>query len=318
MNCAMVSIQTDKEGFRMKKKIFALALSLILAFSCPAAALAASAGVSDFNAVVAAVQADLNNKTNGTAAVSRLTVNLLRSLTERLKNTELGAENVTAAMDKANALLARLYASLGSYAPELLGRTGPAASAQAAVTGRPAPAKENAAPAQATFADLSHLLSKYVFVKIDNADEVAALIAQSCEFNYTVINGENGTIYIRVDVEKNPEIFNYAVFRHLVEDLYAAQGEEMLKNGDGSTDYLMSYEHIAGELALHALIYAASNEILRVTGIKSARLLSLYRSAAQADLNIDEARLPGEIISAFGAVLMNQLSYRLMSMFGLI
>ena len=300
----------------MKKKIFALVIALILTFSCPAAALAASTGTPDFNAVVSAVQADLNNKANGTA-VSRLAVNLLRSLTEKLKNAELGAENAAAAMDKANVLLARLYASLGSYAPTLLGRTGHAAFAPSAEALRQAAAKENA-PAQTTFADLSHLLSRYVFVKIDNADEVAALIAQSCEFDYTVIDGGNGTIYIRVDVEKNPEIFNYAVFRHLVEDLYAAQGEEMLKNGDGNTDYLMSYEHIAGELALHALIYAASNEILRVTGIKSERLLSLYRSAAQADLNIDEARMPGAMISAFGAVLMNQLTYRIMSMFGMI
>ena len=92
----------------------------------------------------------------------------------------------------------------------------------------------------------------------------------------------------------------------------------MLKNNDGSTDYLMSYEHIAGELALHALLYAASNEILRVTGIKSDRLLKIYRSAAIADLNVDEARVPGGMITLVGSVLMNNLSYRIMSAFGLV
>ena len=108
------------------------------------------------------------------------------------------------------------------------------------------------------------------------------------------------------------------MFRRLVEDLYEQQGEEMLKNGDGETDYLMSYEHIAGELALHALLYAASNEILRVTGVSSSRLLKLYKSAAQADLNIDEARLPGEVFSIVGVVLMNFFSFHLLSALGLI
>jgi hypothetical protein len=168
-----------------------------------------------------------------------------------------------------------------------------------------------------TFADMAEVMKKYVFIRVDNPEEVAELIAESCEFTYTTVEDGDGTVYIRVDIEKNPQIFNYAVFRNLVEDLYAQQGEEMLKNEDGSVDYLMSYEHIAGELALHALLYAASDELLRV-GVESGRLLSLYKSAARADLNVDEARIPAEAIAIVGVILMNMMSYHLLTALGLI
>ena len=54
--------------------------------------------VPDFNAVVSAVQADLNDRAAGAAALSRLTVSLLRSLTKKLMQAEISAEDVKAAM----------------------------------------------------------------------------------------------------------------------------------------------------------------------------------------------------------------------------
>ena len=325
----------------MKKKIAAVVLSAVLLFSLPLTVFAASIRTPEIGEIAAAVQADLHEQTEGMSAIAKLNVSLLRTLTERAKNIDITADDVKAAADEVSGLIAGVYAKMGSYAEKLLNKvkneidnlkptdpsepSGPSQPSEPSQPGNPSQPSEPTEPENptepaetVTFADLSKVLSKYIFIKVENADDVAALIAESCDFTYTTINDGNGTVYIRVNIEENPEIFNYAVFRNLVEDLYEQQGEEMLKNDDGEVDYLMSYEHIAGELALHALLYAASNELLRVTGISSSRILSLYKSAAQADLNIDEARVPGEVISIFGIVLMNFMGYHLLNALGLI
>lgn len=331
----------------MKKKIVAVILSAALLLSFPLTVVAASFRVPEIGEVVTAVQADLHERMDGMTTLAKLNVSLLRTLTERAQNIEITADDVKAAADEVSDLIASVYAKMGSYAQRLLNKvqtkieslkptepdepstpsqpgnpTGPSNPSQPGNPTEPEKPTEPDKPEEPaetiTFADLSKELRKYIFIKVDNADEVAELIAQSCDFKYTTVQDGNGTVYIRVNIEENPEIFNYAVFRNLVEDLYAQQGEEMLKNDDGEVDYLMSYEHIAGELALHALLYAASNEVLRVTGISSSRLLNLYKSAAQADLNVDEARIPSELISIVGVILMNFMSYHLLNAFGLI
>ena len=303
----------------MKKKITALLLTALLVFTFALPAFAASARKSapDAGAVVAAVQSGLNADARSMKPLARMSTNLLRSVTERLKNVRIVADDIDAAVDECSRPVAGVYAAIGSSASELLAAAKDDNTPAAAPAARAKAAPAKASDGSMTFASLGELMGRYIFVKIDNADQVADLIAESCEFNYTVIDGGHGTVFIRVDIEKNPEIFNYAVFRRLVEDLYAKQGEEMLRNGDGSVDYLMSYEHIAGELALHAIIYAASSELLRL-GVNNGTLLSLYRSAAQADLNVNEARLPGQVISAFGKLLINTVNYNLFKAVGII
>lgn len=316
----------------MKKKIIAVLLSVIMLLGLPMGALAAQFRIPQFGEIVTAVQADLHEQLAGLGTIAKLNVSLLRSLTEKAQNIEISESDLKAVTDKASALLAQVYEKMGSYAANLIAKIGGNNDGNGGTT--PATPSTPSTPSDGgntetpstpdkptetvTFANLSKELGKYLFIRVENADEVADLIAQSCDFSYTVLNDGHGTVYIRVDVEENPQIFNYGVFRRLVEDLYAQQGEELQKNGSGDVDYLMSYEHIAGELALHALIYAASNEFLRVTGINSSRILNLYKSAAQANLNIDEARAPGELISIIGSVLMNFMWYHLMNAFGLI
>ena len=166
-----------------------------------------------------------------------------------------------------------------------------------------------------TVEELSRLIRKYLFIEVENPDEVAALIAETCEFDYALIEGGDGTLYIRVDIEHNPEIFNYDVFRKLVEDLYARQNEEMKKDEYGQIDYVMSYEHIAGELALHAIAFAACNEIIRLTNTKNEKILDLYRSAAVADLNVDEARVPSQLIDLIGTLIVNVFKFNVFKLF---
>ena len=322
----------------MKKKITAVFLSALMLFSFALPAGAAQPGAvsaPDFGAVVAAIQADLNDETQSIGPLARLSAGLLRSVTERLKNTEVTTDDIKATVDECSRLVAKVYTSMGNYASKMLDKvkdkltpdtdtdtdTDPGTTHSGDPGSTPSTPDKPDSPetpeATVTFAKLSDIMKKYIFIKVENSDEVAELIAETCEFTYTTIDDGHGTVFIRVDIEENPEIFNYAVFRRLVEDLYAQQNEEMIRNGDGEVDYVMSYEHIAGELALHAILYAASSEALRL-GVSSGRLLSLYRSAAQADLNVNEARLPGEVFGIVGTLLMNFMNYHLLSALGVI
>lgn len=80
----------------------------------------------------------------------------------------------------------------------------------------------------------------------------------------------------------------------------------------------MSYEHIAGELALHAVVFAVTNEIIRVTGTKNEIIVKLYEKAAVVDLNYDEARVPSEMISMIGVLLVDLLQFNLLKLFGVL
>ena len=164
--------------------------------------------------------------------------------------------------------------------------------------------------------DLVSVLSQYVFVQLDDPDALAELIAEGSVYDYQVVENGKGTVIIRVNIAKHPELLNPAVFAALVEKLYAAEQEEMLAHGDSSTDYLMSYEHIAGELALHALVWAASNEVIRLTGSSNDTVLSLYRSAVIADLDYAESRLPSGVIEFLGQLIILTLKFDFASLLG--
>ncbi len=121
-----------------------------------------------------------------------------------------------------------------------------------------------------------------------------------------------------MNIEDNPDIFNYVVFRNVVEKLYESQGEALITNDDGSVNYLMSYEYIAGELAFHALVYAVTGELIEITGTKNETIVNLYEHAAQADLNIDEARVPVEVLSILGVLLVDFVQFNVLKLFGII
>ena len=158
--------------------------------------------------------------------------------------------------------------------------------------------------------------AKYLFIPVSDPSEVAGIIAESCEFDYAVVADEKGTVYIKVNVEENPEIFNFSVFRNLVDQLYAGQNEKMAENADGSTDYLMSYEHIAGELALHMLVYAATSEIISLSGSGNDKILDLYNSAKLAELNYDESRLPSKWLNAIGRLIVVMFRFDIFRIIG--
>lgn len=317
----------------MKKKLIAVVMALALLFTVATPATAATVSTPPIDDIVTALQADLHDEAQASGTVMRLSLSLLRALTERAMNTEVTVEDMAAFIEEASQLMLSIYNKLGARAAEMLkprddgkpddSQPGTPSQPSDPGTGNPGqptepkPDEPDEPETTQTFASLSDLMKKYIFIKVDDPGQIAALIAESCEFKYTTLRDGNGTVYIRVNIEENPQIFNYAVFRSLVEDLYARQGEELLQNEAGETDYLMSYEHIAGELALHAILYAASGEMLRL-GVNSGRLLSMYRSAAIADLNATEARLPTEVFAIIGSLLINFVHYNLLRVFGLL
>ena len=97
-------------------------------------------------------------------------------------------------------------------------------------------------------------------------------------------------------VELYPQLFNAGVFDETVQKLSEAQAAEQT---DGMT--LMSYEHIAGELALHAAAYAVT---YMLGGDQDGSMFhSFYESARIADLNVDESRLPSGVLAFFGKLI---------------
>lgn len=288
------------------KKFFAVLLAVLIFASLPT--FASAAGLRELTEDAAArVRSDLAAAEEQLGAMKKLAVDTLRGVLPYVERLQVSGAETERALT--NALL-RAYNAAGMTDADL-----PAAAGETGGEGQGDAPAAVLTKTNYTAAELSRLIRKYLFIRIDNPDEIAALIAETCEFDYAVIEGGDGTLYLRVDVENNPQIFNYDVFRKLVEDLYARQNEEMKKDGYGKIDYVMSYEHIAGELALHVIVFAAANEIIRLTNTKDERILSLYRSAAVAELNVDEARLPSQIIELIGRLIVNVFKFNFFKLF---
>lgn len=212
-------------------------------------------------------------------------------------------------------LLLDTFSAAGATAVDLPAISAPAAAPKRAPAADPEGSGNPITGGKYNVGELSRLIRKYMFIKIDDPAEAAALIAETTEFDYVLVEDGKGALYMRVDIEDNPQIFNYDVFRSLVEQLYARQNEELKKDEYGNVDYVMSYEHIAGELALHAIAFAATNLILDVTNTQDEKILSLYKSASQADLNPDEARVPTGLIRFVGMLIINVFTFNFLKLF---
>lgn len=282
----------------MTKKIIAIILALILSFSTAASVFAASETTSE-NDAISAVKDDIGTVSDSIKRIAELTASLAQDIEPYLMNVVLTSENIQTATDIASKAMIKLFESLNPDTPD-----------------KPDdPDKPQTDFVEITVAELKKIMESYIFVKVDDVD--AATLKMLKSVKYYPVELENGqtTVYIAVNINDNPDLFNYAVFRNVVEQLYKKQGDALLKGSDGNTDYLMSYEHIAGELALHAIIYAATNELISVTGTENETLLKLYDRAKHADLNVNESRIPWQIFSIFGIILIDLLSLKVFSFF---
>lgn len=286
----------------MSKKILSVVLALVLSLSTVLGVCAAAVEPTDGGDLVSAIKDDVNTHKTSIKRIKALSKSLSNDLEPYIMNVVLTSDNIEKAVDIGAKVMIKIIEGLKPEPPKPTDPTEPTEPKPSVV--------------EITIAELKKIMQNYIFVKVDDVDSSTLKVLKGVKYYpVTLENGET-TVYIAVDIGSNPDLFNYEVFRKTVEQLYEKQGEALVKNADGQTDYLMSYEHIAGELALHAIVYAATNELIDVTGTKSETVLKLYESARQADLNIDEARVPWQVISIFGIILIDMLSFKTLKFFG--
>lgn len=153
--------------------------------------------------------------------------------------------------------------------------------------------------------EVADFFSGFVFVEDSEIEAISQRIADSCKYKVVVIDGGKKTVYIAVDLIKNREIFDARVFLNATEkmlkkaeDLAIAQGmNENPKDFD-----LMSYNHLAGELALHMIMADVTNDLGATKG--NGILKDLYNKSVVSDLNVDEDRLAPALIEFFGQTVL--------------
>lgn len=335
----------------MKKKILAFVLAIVMCFSVPATVTASALTLPDMGDLVSAVAQDAKNAAQGFVPLAKFSFALMGKMGPYLRNVVFTEDNVSSAMELSEKLMAKVMTGIQSSVESSIKDirssiasiftkpekpteppTQPEKPTDPTEPTTPTEPTEPTIPTEPTekpdddeepdfeikAGDLSDILKQYIFVRFDDSSDIARIIATNSSITYHTVNGDDGTLYISINIEENPQIFNYAVFRQVVEDLYARQGEEMLTDKYGRIDYVMSYEHMAGELAMHMLLFAAVSEVMHVTKSKDKRLVDLYRSCAVADLNIDEARVPTEALSIVGILLVNFVRFNTYKLLGLI
>ena len=329
----------------MKKNLIALLCALVLLVSAMVPTLAHAYSMEDvknidMSEVVAALKMDLAGERAAGGALKDAAHGLQKSMVPYVMNVVLTEENAEKLTNLAASLMAKAIAKIqeiGKPEPQTTEPstepTEPTKPAEPTEPTEPTEPAEPTGPAQPTtqpttqskleqaqkkIKELVAFLQRNLYIEIDNPSEVAQYIADDSGIDYDVIEGEGGTYYLHIDIENNRQIFNYAVFRDLVDDLVAKQNAEMLKDPDGNYDYVMTYEHIAGELAFHMLVWAGAKGVMKVTNSQNAQLLKIYESAAQADLNADEDRLPSEVFAIAGIILYNFFFFNTLRALGLI
>lgn len=149
--------------------------------------------------------------------------------------------------------------------------------------------------------EVANFFSGFVFVKDSEVEAVSQRIADSCKFRITTIENGKKTVYIAVDLIQCRELFDARVFLNATEKLLekaeaVAIADGMDKNPENYD--LMSYNHLAGELALHMILTDITNDLGASNG--KGFLKKLYDRSVVSDLNVDESRIPTALIIFFG------------------
>lgn len=149
--------------------------------------------------------------------------------------------------------------------------------------------------------EVANFFSGFVFVKDSDIEAVSQRIANSCKYSVTTIENGKKTVYVAVDLIENREIFDARVFLSATEKLLKKAEEAAIADGmkqNPDTYDLMSYHHLAGELALHMIVTDVTNDLGATKG--NGILRDLYNKSVVSDLNIDENRIAPIFIEFFG------------------
>lgn len=149
--------------------------------------------------------------------------------------------------------------------------------------------------------EISRVIGRFVFVEEDKVEELSDTIIADSVYTVTVTKDGKDTVYVAVDTVKYPEIYDARVFLSVVDKLLAKCDEVAAKDGIdlGSDNYNpMSYNFLAGELALHMML-ADATDMLGANSWNSA-LKDIYDRAALVNLNVDEDRFPQSLMEFLG------------------
>ncbi|MBR5827175.1 MAG: hypothetical protein IKY78_08860 [Clostridia bacterium] len=149
--------------------------------------------------------------------------------------------------------------------------------------------------------EISRVIGRFVFIEEDKVEELSDAIIADSVYTVKVIADGKETVYVAVDTVKYPEIYDARVFLSVVDKLLVKCDEVAAADGvDITSDNYnpMSYNHIAGELALHMML-ADATDMLGANSWNSA-LKDIYDRAALVNLNVDEARFPQSLMSFLG------------------
>lgn len=157
--------------------------------------------------------------------------------------------------------------------------------------------------------EIADFFSKLLFVEKCQVEAVSQKIADSCTYRVTTIENGKKTIYVAVDLRTCKEIFDGRVFLNATKKVLdkcteLAIADGMQANPDNYD--LMSYDHLAGELALHMIITDLTNDMGANKG--NVLLKKWFDMSVVADLNVDENRLMPALIAAFGGFVKTILS----------
>ena len=149
--------------------------------------------------------------------------------------------------------------------------------------------------------EISRVIGRFVFVEESMVEELSDAIIADSIYTVKVIADGKETVYVAVDTIKYPEIYDARVFLSVVDKLLVKCDEVAAEGGiDISSDNYspMSYNFLAGELALHMMLADAA-DMLGANSWNSA-LKDIYDRAAIVNLNVDEARFPQSLMEMLG------------------
>ena len=149
--------------------------------------------------------------------------------------------------------------------------------------------------------EVANFFSGFVFVKDSEIETISQKIADSCKYKVVTVEGGKKTVYVAVDLINNKEIFDARVFLNATAKLLKKAEEKAIADGMNQNPDaydLMSYHHLAGELALHMIIADVTNDLGATKG--NGILRDLYDRAVVSELNIDEDRLAPALIEFIG------------------
>lgn len=152
---------------------------------------------------------------------------------------------------------------------------------------------------------ISRAIAQFVFVEKSKVGELSDAIVADSKYTVTVTSDGKDTVYVAVSIIDHPEIYDARVFINVVKKLVKKTDEVAAANGIDIESHNydpMLYSHIAGELSLHMI----TKDITEILGANDWNrfLDDYYNKSIIADLNVDESRLPRQLIEFMGMVLM--------------